>query len=88
MEFDVNGKKLYVTPPPGSGVLIGFIMNILKGYKFNKASMDDPDEKILTHHRIIEAYKFAYGKRTEIGDTAFINIDEVVKIVCLKLIET
>jgi gamma-glutamyltranspeptidase / glutathione hydrolase / leukotriene-C4 hydrolase len=80
MAFDINGKTLYVTPPPGSGILIGFIMNILKGYNFNKASIDDPDEKILTHHRIIEAYKFAYGKRTEIGDTEFNNLDDVIKI--------
>lgn len=79
MMFDINGKKVYVTPPPASGVLIGFILNILKGFKFNKASMQSLDDKILTHHRIIEAYKFAYGKRTEIGDTEFNNLDEVVE---------
>lgn len=70
---------MYITPPPASGILLGFIMNILKGYNFTPKDMDGVNNTILTYHRIIEAYKFAYGKRTEIGDPKFINIDELVR---------
>jgi gamma-glutamyltranspeptidase / glutathione hydrolase / leukotriene-C4 hydrolase len=54
MLFNVNGKKVFVTPPPGSGILIGFILNILKGYNMTKKDMENMDNTILTHHRIVE----------------------------------
>lgn len=72
-----NFDQLYTAPPPGSGILLGFIMNMLDGYGFNRESLSDTNNSILTYHRIIEAFKYAYAKRTELGDTNFINITEV-----------
>lgn len=72
-----NEDHLYTAPPPGSGVILGFILNILDGYGFNRESLSSLNSTILTYHRIIEAFKYAYAKRTELGDTKFINITEV-----------
>lgn len=75
--IELNGDTMYVAPPPASGVLLAFIMNILKGYHFQPDDVHSIEETILTVHRIVEAFKFAYGKRTEIGDPLFVDIAEV-----------
>lgn len=63
-----NGDTLYTFPLPGSGQVISFIINILEGYKFQGNSTEQHFEDKLIFHRVIEAFKFAFGKRTKIGD--------------------
>ncbi|BFZ17068.1 hypothetical protein BsWGS_20107 [Bradybaena similaris] len=70
--------SVHSIPPPGSGPVLGFILNILSGYNFSPASIADDAASILTHHRIVEAMKFAYGKRSELGDDDFVDVTEDV----------
>lgn len=70
-------EKLYSVPPPGSGVLLAFILNILDGYKFKPRDLDGIHNTIQTYHKMIEAFKYAYAKRTELGDTNFVQISDV-----------
>lgn len=71
-----DGTVLYSVPPPGSGAILAFILNILDGYNFNASSIENMESAILTYHRMIEAFKYAYAKRTELGDTQFVDIKE------------
>ena len=68
---------LFTIPPPGSGILLAFILNILDGYNFTSENVKTVNSSILTFHRMIEAFKFAYARRTEIGDPDYVNITDV-----------
>uniref|UniRef100_A0AAG5DAN6 Gamma-glutamyltransferase n=1 Tax=Anopheles atroparvus TaxID=41427 RepID=A0AAG5DAN6_ANOAO len=75
--IELNEDTMFVVPPPASGVLLAFIMNILKGYRFNPSDVASVDSTVRTLHRIVEAFKFAYGKRTEIGDPRFVDVRDL-----------
>ncbi|CAG9773821.1 unnamed protein product [Ceutorhynchus assimilis] len=80
MSMQFNGQDtLYSSPPPGSGAILTFIMGILDGYNFTRNSIEDPNSTILTYHRIIESYKYAYARRTELGDMNFVNLTQLMK---------
>ncbi|RZC34783.1 G glu transpept domain containing protein, partial [Asbolus verrucosus] len=71
-------ERIYSVPPPGSGVLLGFIMNILDGFKFKPNDIQGVDNTVQTYHKIIEAFKYAYAKRTQLGDTSVVNITNLL----------
>ncbi|XP_076344411.1 scoloptoxin SSD14-like [Tachypleus tridentatus] len=71
-----NNLTLYSVPPPGSGALLGFVLNILDEYKFDETSFPDPPRDAKNYHRLVETYKHAFSKlsRLEVledGDDSF-----------------
>ncbi|XP_012250890.2 scoloptoxin SSD14-like isoform X2 [Athalia rosae] len=62
---------MYSAPPPGSGVILTFIMNVLQGLL-----PVENDQKLW--QRIVETFKWAYAKRTELGDPDFVDIADLV----------
>ena len=70
-----GGEKVYSAPPPASGPLVTYILSILDGYNITKPT--SLDEEILTIHRMLEAFKFAFARRTELADPKFVNISQV-----------
>ncbi|BFZ13634.1 hypothetical protein BsWGS_16673 [Bradybaena similaris] len=74
-----SGTRLLSPPPPASGAVLSFILNILDGYNFTAGDLVTDALTTLTYHRIIEAFKFAYAKRTDLGDEDFVNVTELVK---------
>lgn len=66
-----DDSTFYSFPLPSNGPVIVFIMNLLKEY--------DLKHDALSYHRIVEAFKFAYGKRTLLGDEPSDEIKEIVK---------
>lgn len=78
ISIEVNDYKTYTGPPPCSGAVYSLIINILEGYGFNPESLQSIGDETLTYHRIIEAFKFAYAKRSALGDEDFVDMEELV----------
>ncbi|KAB0792869.1 hypothetical protein PPYR_14828 [Photinus pyralis] len=62
-----NQHTLYSVAPPGSGAILILILNMLNGLLDVKNI-----ETVENWHRIIESFKFGYGRRTEMGDPNFV----------------
>ena len=61
-------------PLPGSGIVLAFILKILKHFKIS------PEDHIpLLSHRMTEAFKWAYAKRAKLGDPSDSDITEEIK---------
>lgn len=65
-----NKYTIHVGPPPGSGLILAYILRILDGM------LPAPDAG-LDAHRLVEAFKFAYGERSHLGDKNFVDVSEV-----------
>lgn len=66
-----DGSTMYTTPAPTSGPLLAFILNIISGYSYM-------DYSALSFHRIVESFKYAYAKRSDIGDPEFLEIGSLL----------
>lgn len=71
-----NGDSLLTFPLPTSGNIINFIMNVLNGFNFQDMSYEEHQKEKLIYHRITEAFKFAFAKRSRLGDE---NSEDVLK---------
>ncbi|CAF4758659.1 unnamed protein product, partial [Rotaria sp. Silwood2] len=67
----------FVSYPPSSGIILSFILNILRGYDFSSKDLENLTTTTLFYHRLIEAFKYAYAKRSELADPLKINVTDV-----------
>ncbi|KAL5244956.1 hypothetical protein ACI65C_012366 [Semiaphis heraclei] len=77
--FSVNltsGHTIHMGPPPGSGIILAYILRILDGI------LPAPDVG-LDEHRLVEAFKFGYGERSHLGDHQFVNVSQIYNKVSL-----
>ncbi|XP_050682110.1 glutathione hydrolase 1 proenzyme-like isoform X1 [Leptidea sinapis] len=63
---------LYSVPLPGSGSVLAFIMNMLRGWVGPGSHV--PTDSNLYWHRAVETFKYAYAKRTGLGDPSRSNL--------------
>ena len=47
----------------------------------SQGDFTDIDQAVLTYHRIAEAFKFAYARRSDLGDEDFLDIEDVSFII-------
>ncbi|XP_021405558.3 glutathione hydrolase 5 proenzyme [Lonchura striata] len=66
-----NHTKVFAPGPPMGGAVLMFILKVLEEYKFHKASLSTPEEKVETYHYIAEALKFGNMLRPHMSDPAF-----------------
>ncbi|XP_050439961.1 scoloptoxin SSD14-like [Adelges cooleyi] len=65
-----NGLKLHAGPPPGSGVILAYILRVLdRKLPSRNASLDA--------HHLVEAFKFGYGERTHLGDHNYVDVSQI-----------
>ena len=57
--------------------VLSFVVS-LPGYKMTARDRGGLDNSVLTYHRIVEAFKFAYAYRALLGDQDFADVTEVV----------
>lgn len=67
-----HNSKIFTASAPTSGPVLLNILNLIEPYNFAQ----DGGRNILNMHRLIEAFKFAYAARTEMGDPSFNDIEE------------
>lgn len=72
--------KLFTTQLPSSGPVLEYILNIMFGYKdlYPLEGRSSESSAALFYHRFIESLKFAYSKRTLLGDPQFDMVDKVL----------
>ncbi|XP_029048723.2 glutathione hydrolase 1 proenzyme-like [Osmia bicornis bicornis] len=71
IESKVGNLTMYTAPPPGSGAILTFIMNVLNGLVPNE------DVRVMWQY-FVETFKWAYARRTELGDPAYVNVTSIL----------
>uniref|UniRef100_A0A672KWR0 Gamma-glutamyltransferase 5a n=1 Tax=Sinocyclocheilus grahami TaxID=75366 RepID=A0A672KWR0_SINGR len=82
---DINAAvciKLYIFHAPDApfgGPVLALILNILKGYNLSSSNVSTAENKLLTYHHIIEAFRAAYEERSKLGDPHGENITDFIR---------
>ncbi|KAI9188158.1 hypothetical protein H9P43_002549 [Blastocladiella emersonii ATCC 22665] len=65
-----KGRKIMSAGAPASGHVLIYMLNILERYSFREGP------NALDYHRIVEAMRFGFARRSELGDPAFLELRE------------
>ncbi|KAM8885765.1 gamma-glutamyltransferase 5a isoform 1-T1 [Spinachia spinachia] len=71
--------QMYIPPPPTGGVILSFILRLMKEYNLDSMSLNGK-EKNLLYHRLVEAFKFSNGLKKYIRDPGFSSEEMAKKI--------
>ncbi|CAF0744911.1 unnamed protein product, partial [Didymodactylos carnosus] len=63
-----DGYTAYGVPPPASSAITLLILKVMDGYNLTPQSLDSEEKQVKFYHILTEVFKFAYGKRSALGD--------------------
>ena len=66
--------NFYSIPPPGSGVILAYILKLVDGLL--SKNVKEPNTTLI----ITEAFKYAYAIRSQIGDPYFTKSEKVTVV--------
>ncbi|XP_070572020.1 glutathione hydrolase 1 proenzyme-like isoform X2 [Ptychodera flava] len=78
IKVDFGDYTLYTVPPPSSGPVLAMILNMLEGFNFGPLNVSSTEAAAQTYHRVAETFKFAYARRSELGDEDFMDLKKIV----------
>ncbi|XP_056624642.1 glutathione hydrolase 1 proenzyme-like isoform X2 [Triplophysa dalaica] len=79
LNFTMGNYIFHVPSAPFGGPVLAMILKILDGYNITRNSIQTKERKILTYHRIIEAFRFTYARKSELGDPQFVKITDIIE---------
>eukprot|EP00128_Syssomonas_multiformis_P007599 Colp12_sorted_trinity150504_noHs@31971 len=71
-----GGYRVIAAPAPASGQVLLYTLNVLGGFNATRCDAATID---LTQ-RVVETFKFAYAKRTQLADPAYYDVTDVVAL--------
>lgn len=74
-----NGMKLYSNDLPGSGPLLGFMLNTFLELGIKRNVGQSLEDSVTYYHRFVEIFKHAYAQRTRLEDRSFNRIEPQLK---------
>ncbi|CAO3569105.1 unnamed protein product [Mortierella alpina] len=75
-----QGRKIYTTPAPTSGPILISLLNILERYDLGR----EKENANVEAHRLVEAMKFGYAQRTELGDPDYTDLEAKIQSIMSK----
>ncbi|XP_030633241.1 gamma-glutamyltransferase 5a [Chanos chanos] len=69
-ELNLGEYQMFFPPPPAGGAILGFILNVMRGYNLGPASLEGK-QKSLTYQRYVETCKFANSLKRYTIDPRF-----------------
>nr|XP_055048133.1 glutathione hydrolase 1 proenzyme-like [Misgurnus anguillicaudatus] len=79
LNFTVRNYTFHVPNAPFSGPVLAMMIKILNGYNISSSSLRTTESMILTYHRIIEAFRFAYARKGKLGDPRHVNVTNLIQ---------
>ncbi|XP_077537468.1 scoloptoxin SSD14-like [Haemaphysalis longicornis] len=70
-----EGERLFTTPPPASGAVLAFVVKVMDSFRTDGVLADSEENA----HRLVEAIKFGFARRSDIGDPGAPEVKESVK---------
>nr|XP_051693071.1 glutathione hydrolase 5 proenzyme isoform X1 [Oryctolagus cuniculus] len=68
LQVPLGDFTLYSPPPPAGGAILGFILNVLRGFNLSAELLARPEGIVSMYHHIVETLKFAGGQRWRLWD--------------------